>query len=148
MLGATAAALALSPAAFGQSCATCDAPNTHCPPKFVHWMEGPPKLKFKHACPKPVCDPCNLPHAGYFEPCWAPWPWPPDFSHCALPSAACVGGSAPANVVVPPPPPGAPTTLPPKMESAPAATPMSQGLRLPAPSKTVQRNIEASPGNR
>ena len=49
MLGATAAALALSPAAFGQSCATCDAPNNswfHCPPKFVHWMEGPPKLKF------------------------------------------------------------------------------------------------------
>ena len=30
-----------------------------CPPKFYWFSEGPPCIKFKCACPKPVCDPCE-----------------------------------------------------------------------------------------
>lgn len=56
-----------------------------CPPKFVHCMEGRPKLKFKCGCPKPVCDPCNLEHYGYYRTCWQPWPWGPNWSHCCVP---------------------------------------------------------------
>src|SRR5262245_36824157 len=83
---ASAAALALGPAAYGQwfglgSSCKCD----KCPPPYVHCSEGPPKLKFKHACPKPVCDPCTLPHYGYFQACWRPWLLPPDWSHCPVP---------------------------------------------------------------
>lgn len=146
MLGATVVALAVSPAVFGQSCATCTAPHTHpCPPKFLHWEEGPPKLKFKHACPKPVCNPCLLPHAGYFETCWSPWPWPSDFSHCALPPSALSVEEAPSNVVVPNAPSRAPGALPPTIESAPPANPMSQGARPLAPNQKI---IEAKPVKR
>jgi hypothetical protein len=65
----------------------CD--HHHCPPCFIHCTEGPPKIKFKCACPKPVCPPdCDTPNWGYFQPCWRPWPWPPDWSHCPVPPAA------------------------------------------------------------
>lgn len=55
---------------------------TKCPPKFVHCAEGPPRIKFKQGCPKPVCDPCRLQGWGYYQNCWHPWPWPPNFSRC------------------------------------------------------------------
>jgi hypothetical protein len=151
MLGATAVALAIIPAAFGQSCSTCGTPQTgypfHCPPKFLHWSEGPPKLKFKNACPKPVCDPCNLPHAGYYEPCWSPWPWASDWSHCALPPSALTVEDVPPNAV-PTYTPRAPTSLPPAMDGPPAARPMNQDTRLPASPNPIQNNIEARPVNR
>jgi hypothetical protein len=68
-------------------CASC-APCGHekCPPPYIHWMEGPPKIKFKKGCPRPVCDPCNLPHYGYYQTCWGPWPFGPDWSHCRVPT--------------------------------------------------------------
>src|SRR4051812_47421737 len=61
-------------------CATCaSCVITHpCPPPFIHFFENPPCIKYKHACPRPVCDPCNLPHYGYYQTCWQPWPFPPD----------------------------------------------------------------------
>jgi hypothetical protein len=63
-----------------------------CPPPFVHCQEGPPCVKFKHLCPKPVCDPCNLQHYGYFATCWHPWPFPADFTHCPYPPHAPLPG--------------------------------------------------------
>jgi hypothetical protein len=68
--------------------------NPHCP-KCKHCFEGPPILKFKPGCPKPCCDPCNLQHYGYYRACWAPWPFPPDWDHCAV---------IPPGAVVPPHP--------------------------------------------
>lgn len=53
-----------------------------CPPPYVHCQEGPPCIKFKCSCPKPVCNPCNLRSWGYYENCWHPWPYPPNWSHC------------------------------------------------------------------
>ena len=82
-----------------QSCATCAAPGScgtycqqfHCPPCYEHCQEGPPKLHFKCGCAHPVCNPCDLPHWGYFETCWTPYPFPPDWSHCpSAPPAALV----------------------------------------------------------
>lgn len=60
----------------------------HCPPAYRHYQQGGPKLHWKKACPLPVCDPCNLPHFGYYQPCWRQWPFPPDYSHCPVPPAA------------------------------------------------------------
>jgi hypothetical protein len=73
----------------------CSACRENCPPKVVHYYEGPPRLKFKKACPRPLCDPCHLPHFGYYQTCWAPWPFPPDWSHCPVP---------PPGAAIPPPP--------------------------------------------
>ncbi len=46
----------------------------HCPPPFVHCQESPPCIIFKPVCPRPVCDPCNLEHWGYYPTCWRRWP--------------------------------------------------------------------------
>lgn len=53
-----------------------------CPPPYVHCQDGPPCIKFKCGCPKPVCDPCNLRSWGYYENPWHPWPYPPNWSRC------------------------------------------------------------------
>jgi hypothetical protein len=67
-----------------------------CPPPYVHCQVGPPKLKFKHACPLPVCGPCDLKHFGYYPTCWAPYPYPQDYSCCPPapfgPAVACPAG--------------------------------------------------------
>lgn len=76
----------------------------HCPPCFRHCMERPPKLHYSCGCPRPVCNPCNLPHYGYFQTCWRPWPFPEDWSHCPVQGPQ-------AYPPVGPPPPLAPTTL-------------------------------------
>src|SRR5437588_8561919 len=65
-----------------------------CPPPYVHCQEGPPRLKFKCACPRPVCSPCDLRHYGYYPTCWSPYPWPLDYSCCPPPVVpAVVAGS-------------------------------------------------------
>lgn len=76
------------------NCATCASSRPHhsekgpCPPPHFHVFEGPPHLKFKKGCPRPVCDPCELPHFGYYQTCWSPWPYPPDWRHCPYPTAS------------------------------------------------------------
>src|SRR5438105_11298052 len=85
---ALVASLAFAPAAVAQECESCS--KGPCPPHFRYHYEGPPKIKFKHGCPKPICDPCYLPHYGYYQTCWAPWPFPPDWSHCPVPPPAAL----------------------------------------------------------
>src|SRR4051812_2553310 len=87
--------------------------NPHCP-KCKHCFEGPPIIKFKAGCPKPCCDPCSLEHFGYYRTCWAPWPYGPDWGHCAV---------MPPGAVVPPHPGRAP------VEATPSST--RPGERLP-----------------
>jgi hypothetical protein len=77
------------------SCATtsagCAAPCCqffHCPPALKWCMEGMPRICFRHGCPKPICNPCEAPNWGYYQKCWSPWPWPPDWSHCPVPTPA------------------------------------------------------------
>jgi hypothetical protein len=88
-LGAGVLVLALCPSAFGWSWGwgCC---HEKCPPPLVHCQEGPPCIKTKCGCPRPVCDPCKLPHAGYWRACWQPWPYPPDWSHCCAPPPSVV----------------------------------------------------------
>jgi hypothetical protein len=134
--GATSAAvLAFSPAAYGQwfglGCSKCE----KCPPPFVHHSEGPPNLKFKKACPKPVCDPCTLPHYGYFQTCWRPWLLPPDWSHCPVP---------PPGALVPQPPP--PPYPPPPgrwIEPTPAPVPTLPKPRTTESDTQAQRAIKS-----
>jgi len=66
----------------GEFCLDCG----RCPPPYVHHQEGPPRLKFKCDCPRPVCGPCDLKHYGYYPTCWAPFPGTPDHSCCPVPT--------------------------------------------------------------
>jgi hypothetical protein len=118
MCGIPLAALLLMPVATqAQDCDHC--PRWHCPPGLKHCFEGAPHIHFRRGCPKPICNPCLNPNWGYFETCWNPWPWAPDFSHCRTPPPAATiilnpGGTAivPQSLSVPertvPPPPSAP----------------------------------------
>lgn len=99
------AGLAVPSPALAEDC--CNTPcNTaccrwHCP-CFKWCSEGPPKIKFKCACGKPVCVPdCSTPNWGYFQTCWRPWPWPADYSHCACPNPAALAGPCGPNCSVP-----------------------------------------------
>ena len=85
----------------GGSCGACA--TRPCPPPYKYHYEGPPCIIWKKGCPRPICDPCNLEHFGYYQTCWSPWPYPPDWSHCPTP---------PPGAVLPPPaiPPFTPRT--------------------------------------
>src|SRR5207249_9866232 len=88
----------------GTGCKSCQ--THHCPP-FLRWcQEGAPRLKFQHGCPKPICNPCELPNWGYYQTCWTPWPWPADYSHCIMPAPAAhlppAAGMPPAAAMVRP----------------------------------------------
>ena len=65
-----------------------------CPPPLKWCSEQAPRLKFGCACPRPVCDPCDLQHYGYYATCWQPWPYQPDWSHCQ---------TTPPGAALPPP---------------------------------------------
>lgn len=106
--GAVLALAAGEALAQAPGCASCG----KCPPPFKWHSEKPPCIKFHHACPRPVCDPCSLQHYGYYQTCWRPWNFPADWSHCPTP---------PPGAVLPPPPyppytPKAPYVRPPMPE--------------------------------
>ena len=86
-----------------------------CPPPYRHCLQGPPCIKFKYGCPLPVCPPCNAPNWGYNQPCWRPWPWAPNWSHCPYP--------VPAAEVAPCP----------QASPGPVATPTATPSQLAAP---------------
>ena len=81
--------------------------NKNCPPPLVHCLEKPPKIKYKCACPRPICEPCQLEHFGYYQTCWCPWPFPPDLRHCPC------AGEHPANPYLAPATPPAVPEMPP-----------------------------------
>jgi hypothetical protein len=81
------AACAPAPAACA-TCGTVGCQRFHCPPALKWCMEGMPRICFQHGCPKPICSPCDAPNWGYYQKCWTPWPWPPDWSHCPVPPPA------------------------------------------------------------
>ena len=110
----------------GGGCATCgNGPSCGCCPKpFVWWSERPPKIKFKCACPRPVCNPCELEHYGYYQTCWCSWPYPPDLRHCP-----CAANHPAMPFLVDQAPP-----MPPAEPDAGAAPRMKPELRpLPMP---------------
>jgi hypothetical protein len=83
-----------------------------CQPKYQHCSEGPPRIKFHMGCAKPVCDPCHLEHWGYYQNCWHPYPWLPDWSHCTVPPSSALvppcaagGGPVPTSELETAPPP-------------------------------------------
>jgi hypothetical protein len=76
-------------ASFGTPCAVgCQ--SHHCPPAFKYCVEGPPHIHWSHGCPHPICNPCDLPHWGFYETCWNPWPFPPNWTHCPTPPPAAM----------------------------------------------------------
>jgi hypothetical protein len=73
----------------GGSCQSGWCQHIFCGPCHHHCSEGPPRIWFKCGCPRPICEPgCETPNWGYHQPCWNPWPWPPDWSHCPVPPPA------------------------------------------------------------
>jgi hypothetical protein len=74
----------------------------HCPPPLQHCQERPPVIRVKCGCPKPICNPCNQPNWGYYETCWTPWPFEPNYNHClVVPPAATIALSGPHNPSTP-----------------------------------------------
>ena len=74
-----------------ESCGTCLACRSCCPifcPHYKHCAEGAPRICIMNGCPKPLCNPCTMPNWGYYQTCWSPWPWGPDWSHCPVPTPA------------------------------------------------------------
>src|SRR5437868_4850475 len=68
----------LSEGGFSGNCSDCGGDpfccqRHHCPPALSHCQEGPPKIRVKCGCPRPICNPCNQPNWGYYERCWSPW---------------------------------------------------------------------------
>jgi hypothetical protein len=107
----------------GHSCQT-----HHCPPAFKYCFEGPPHIHWKCGCPHPICNPCDLPHFGYFEPCWSPWPFPANLAHCPTPPPASFINLSP-YVNPPAPAPRTPGMLPtPGVVPAPGAPPINPPL--------------------
>src|SRR5262245_18574331 len=74
-----------------------------CPPPLKYYYEGSPRLRFKQGCPRPICQPCTLHHYGYYQPCWAPSPCPPYWSHCPVPPPGATTPSAHAGRGAEPP---------------------------------------------
>ena len=99
MCAVAAVVLAARPMTHAGWCLTC---REKCPPPYIHCAEGPPCIKFKCACPKPVCDPCSLEHYGYYQTCWRPSSFQPDWSHCPVPAPAIVLENALAAPALPP----------------------------------------------
>jgi hypothetical protein len=66
----------------------------HCP-RLHFCCPRPPKICWHPVCLKPICCPGELEHYGYWQTCWHPWPFPPDWSHCPVPPSevAIFGGA-------------------------------------------------------
>src|ERR1043165_1255922 len=84
----------VSPVSFGT-------PTAGCPPCYKHCQEGPPRLHYRRGCPHPICNPCDLPHFGYWEPCWSPFPYKSDWLHCPVPPPAAYVNLNPLAVPIP-----------------------------------------------
>jgi hypothetical protein len=91
----------------------------HCPPPLHHCMERPPRICWKCGCPKPICNPCDQPNWGYYQTCWTPWPWQPNWAHCPVPP--------PASMVTPGYP-GVTESPGPGPATLPAPRPLRPGL--------------------
>jgi hypothetical protein len=106
--------LGLQGALYGQECCgsgcgsggtpmastSCHCHRINCP-HYCFCLKGAPCIKFKYGCPLPVCEPCSAPNWGYYQPCWRPWPWPPDWSHCPYPVPAAQVRPCPQAAVMP-----------------------------------------------
>jgi hypothetical protein len=105
---ALAVLLGVQSVLYGQECCGSGGPGSgaghchriHCP-HYHYCLKGAPCIKFKYGCPLPICSPCNAPNWGYYQPCWRPWPWPPDFSHCPYPVPAAHSGPCPQAATTP-----------------------------------------------
>ena len=127
-------------------CATCPtfsiyscAPHCqshHCPPAYKHCYEGPPHIHWHRGCPHPVGNPCEMPHWGYFEACWTPWPYAPNWSHCpTLPPAAYVNLHPYGSTTLPPQYAPRPMFLPPSVTPMPNGGPPEELL----PPRPIQK---------
>jgi hypothetical protein len=114
----------------GPACGSC-CQTHHCPPAFNYCYERPPCIHWHCGCPHPICNPCDLPHFGYYEPCWSPWPFPANLAHCPTPPPASFVNLAPyVNPNQPGPrPPGMlpPSNIAPVPGAPPMMPPISNG---------------------
>ena len=122
--------LLLPAAGFGDTGCPTGCQRWHCPAPYVHCQERPPRICIKKACPRPVCLPCQAPNWGYYQPCWRPWPWPADLSHCPYPTPAALVD------------PGCPCTIPTGSFGAPGALTPGMGTPppLPLPPEPAERS--------
>ncbi len=123
-LSLVAAAVCWGPAVRAQDCSSSSCKTARCPPPYVHHQEGPPCIKFKCVCPRPVCPPCTSPFYGYYPTCWRSWPAGVAVCpRCGGVAWAPPGPDAPMPdlppVPLPEPQPTAPPVIPPAATKAP-----------------------------
>jgi hypothetical protein len=115
----------------------------HCPPAFKYCYEGAPRIHWTRGCPRPICNPCDLPNWGYYETCWSPYPFPPNWSHCpTLPPAAFVNLSPYVNPNLPQLPVNPQRVVPPGTLPMPSTLP--PGHQGPVDELPQPRRIEGS----
>jgi hypothetical protein len=93
-----------------------------------------------------------LPHWGFYETCWSPWPFPPDWTHCPTPPPAAfvalnplVNPNLPQQPIQPRPPttaPRSPQTTAPPPTIAPPPGPAFPNIspELPQPNRLDSRS--------
>lgn len=119
----------------GPSCGTA-CQTHHCPPAYKHCYEGAPHIHFRRGCPHPICNPCDLPHFGYFDTCWSPYPFPPSWGHCLTPPPAAFVNLDPYyNPNMPKQRP--PVVLPQPGTTVPTPRPMST-VPMPMPNGPIE----------
>jgi hypothetical protein len=120
-------------ASFGTPCAAgCQ--THHCPPAYQHCSEGPPHIHFKCGCPHPIANPCEVPHWGFYETCWLPWPYPPNYTHCPVPPPASMVHLNPYGTQT--------QTLPPVRSTQPGGVLQQPALPGPMPPMPGQTGSE------
>ncbi len=131
-----------------------DCCSHHCPPPYVHCMERPPCIKFKCACPRPVCPPCDSPFFGYYPTCWRCFPG--NWSNCpernppwvaVAPGVYPPGSAAPGATM---PPADSPEATAPELmlegqevAPAPAKDPRVQPMVIPGGRSPVRQRLES-----
>lgn len=121
-------------------CAPCATfcQSHHCPPPYKHCYEGAPHIHWHRGCPHPICNPCDLPHWGFYETCWSPWPFPPNWGHCLTPPPAAfvqlnpfINPNAPLQRAPSVPPQPNSMYMPPPMSNSAEELPLPRRADLP-----------------
>jgi hypothetical protein len=112
---------------------SCEPACCPVPPRRHHRLC--PRVRVKTGCKKPKCDPCLMPHAGYYPTCWEARPWGLEHSRCVPPPSE----SIPEGTIGEGAPGTAPTRMP-RAEELPLPTKNPGATPMPMPGSNPRPN--------
>jgi hypothetical protein len=113
---AASLALLLAPFFLIASLSQAPAGSLFCP-VTVFCKPKPPHVRYKCICPQRIKPGCGLENYGYYPTCWQPWPFPPNYGHCAVPPPTVTPQSSAAKTAETPEELPAPAKEQPELES-------------------------------